>query len=113
MPGRIIGIGITGVIRERKRKGLGLMGEFEEGGPGYALLLDMSRQLGRMEAKLDAHISEPCASCVLQERVRVLESERAGDAGERRVKKTVFTMCFELGKLAAAALFGGFVSKKM
>jgi hypothetical protein len=41
------------------------------------------------------------------------EQKHALQQGESRVKGGIWKACYEIGKLAGAALFGGFVSKKL
>jgi hypothetical protein len=87
-------------------KGLVLMSAFDPEGPAYQVLLEMKETLTRVDQRLEDHIKNPCAQCALAGEVQQLKLAGAGEAGARRVKGSLARGCFEIGKLAVAAVLG-------
>jgi hypothetical protein len=82
------------------------MGDSEPGGEFYKILMEIKEDVGATRADISRLLP-------LEGRVTALEIAIAGKAGAAQVKGTIWKGCWELGKLAAAAICGGFASRKL
>lgn len=76
-------------------------------------ILEVKGEVGDLRGEVGELRGEVKQVFSLESRVRALEDDRAGRQEASRVRGTFWNHCWELGKLAAAAIFGGFVSHRL
>jgi hypothetical protein len=71
-----------------------------------AAILEVKGEVGQLRGEMQQVLG-------MEARVRALEEAGAGGRGEKRIKGSIWQACWEIGKLAAAAAFGGYVSQRL